>query len=81
MSDSTVCSMCDSARVNDELTTDNDFSCIDVGFMAVGYRMMLCSGDGKPLRLEIEHFVDGHWHLIGHYNPLFCPNCGADARL
>lgn len=70
------CYMCDSARTNEELTDDNDLSCISVGRMEKGYRMMLCAGDGKPLRLEVETWIDGQWHVIGVYNPPYCPNCG-----
>lgn len=55
-----ACYMCDSARTNKELTDENDFSCIPVGYFVDGYRMMLCAGDGKSLRLEIEHLNDDY---------------------
>lgn len=72
-----VCRMCDNARLNDELTDENDYSAVAVGNCTDGYRMMLCSGWGKPLRIEVEKWHDrAGWYKIGVYEPKYCPNCG-----
>lgn len=49
-----ACRMCYNARLDDELTDENDFSAISIGSCSNGYRMMLCSGYGRPLRIEVE---------------------------
>lgn len=36
------------ARLDDELTDENDFSAISIGSCSNGYCMMLCSGYGRP---------------------------------
>lgn len=72
-----ACRMCDNARLNDKLTDENDYSAITIGNCADGYRMMLCSGWGRPLRIEIEKWNEkAGWYKIGEYNPAYCPNCG-----
>ena len=38
---------------------------------------MLCSGDGKPPRIEFEEWNDkAGWGKIAEYRPRYCPNCG-----
>ena len=72
-----ACGMCYNARLDDELTDENDFSAIAIGSSVNGYRMMLCSGSGIPLRIEIEKWDERTgWYKIGEYNPKYCPNCG-----
>lgn len=46
-----ACRMCYNARLDDELTDENDYSAITIGSCTDGYRMMLCSGYGRPLRI------------------------------
>lgn len=71
------CRMCYNARLDDELTDENDFSAISIGSCSNGYRMMLCSGYGRPLRIEVEKWDEkAGWYKIGEYNPEYCPNCG-----
>ncbi len=72
-----ACRMCYNARLDDELTDENDFSAISIGSFTKGYRMMLCSGGGRPLRIEIEKWDEkSGWRKIGEYTPQYCPNCG-----
>ena len=72
-----ACRMCYNARLDDELTDENDYSAITIGSFANGYRMMLRSGWGRPLRIEIEKWDEkAGWHKIGEYNHKYCPNCG-----
>lgn len=72
-----TCRMCYNARLDDELTDENDFSAIGIGSCSNGYRMMLCSGYGRPLRIEVEKWDEkAGWYKIGKYNPEYCPNCG-----
>ena len=71
------CYMCDNAKINSELTDDNDASMIGVGKCTQNFRMMLCSGWGKPLRIDVEQWNERTgWYVIGRYEPKFCPNCG-----
>ena len=71
------CRMCLNARVDDELTDSCDLSYITIGDCGKGFRIMIASGDGKPVRILFEHrFGDGIWHLVGIYYPSYCPNCG-----
>ena len=74
-----ACGMCDNARINDELTDDNDYSARTIGKCADGFRMMLCSGWGRPLRIEVEQWDENvGWYRIGVYNPTHCPECGRE---
>ena len=71
------CDMCNNARIYDDLTNENDYSAISVGKSAKGNRIMFCSGDGKPLRIEFEKWNDkAGWGKISEYRPRYCPNCG-----
>lgn len=73
------CGMCYNARLDDELTDENDYSAICIGNSVNGYRLMLCSGWGKPLRIEVEKWEDKTgWFKIGHYYPKYCTNCGRE---
>lgn len=72
-----ICDMCYNARLDDELTDDNDYSARSIGDSDSNYRMMLCAGNGKPLRIEIEKWVfAAGWCNIGRYFPKYCPECG-----
>lgn len=74
---SEACRMCFNARLDNELTDENDFSAVSIGDSVNGYRLMLCSGWGKPPRIESEKWNDNMgWFKIGEYNFKYCPNCG-----
>lgn len=78
----TPCHMCDNARLNHELTDDNDYSSCTIGSYDKECRIMLSSGWGKPLRIEIERWNDkiGRWEDIGIYYPKYCPECGREIK-
>lgn len=72
-----VCVFCYNARLDDELTDDNDYSAISIDCNSDGYRMMFCSGWGRPPRIEAEKWNEKMgWKIIGQYIPKFCPECG-----
>ena len=53
------------------------FRSISIGSCSNGYRIMLCSGYGRPLRIEVEKWDEkAGWYKIGEYNPEYCLNCG-----
>ena len=76
------CYMCDNARLNHELEDYNDFSSSTIGSFSHDCRIMLSSGSGKPLRIEIARWNDKaqQWVDIGIYYPKFCPECGREIR-
>lgn len=61
-----------------ELTDDNDFSSCGVGESSMGTRFMISSGNGEPVRLEIDKFFEDYqeWYTVGKYYPKYCPECG-----
>lgn len=73
------CYMCDNGRINEHLTDDNDLSAICVGKCLKDIRIMYCSGDGKPPRIEVDEWKkEIGWYKVGIYYPKFCPNCGRE---
>ena len=78
----TPCYMCDNARLNNELTEENDFSSCGIGEFDKGYRTMLSSVYGKPLRIEFERWNGAvkRWEECGIYYPKYCPNCGREIK-
>ena len=76
------CYLCDNARLNDELEDYNDFHSSTIGSFSHDCRIMLSSGWGKPLRIEIARWNDDvqEWQDIGIYYPKFCPECGREIR-
>lgn len=78
MEDIKCCEFCLNARIDDELTDDNDFSSRGIGESEKGKRIMLSAGWGKPLRIETEHWNENRheWVMDGIYYPKFCPECG-----
>lgn len=74
------CGYCENALVSDYLDNTNDYACFSIGYMPDRKRMMLCTGYGKPLRIEIEEFNDqyGKWSTIGVYYLRYCPMCGRE---
>ena len=71
--------MCDNARINDDLSNDNDYSsyCLNSNKYA---KIMYSSGDGKPPRLEFEIWNNDHWSIANIYYPKYCPNCGREIK-
>ena len=74
------CYMCNNARIDDDLTDYNDFYSGTIGSFSHDCRIMLTSGSGKPLRIEIARWSDKRqqWEDIGIYYPKFCPECGRE---
>lgn len=68
--------MCDNAKVNPELTSENDLSYHILGTTYHGYRIVFRSGDNRATAILIEVVEDAEWRAIGEYRPLYCPNCG-----
>ena len=73
-----TCFMCDNACVNGELTDENDLSYHGVGECQEKFRIIIGSGDGKPMRILFEQWGGKYWGTIGIYEPKFCPNCGRE---
>ena len=61
-----------------ELTDENDFSSCGVGTSYNNTRLMITSGHGEPVRIEIDKFFEDYqeWHTVGKYYPKYCPECG-----
>lgn len=78
----TPCYLCDNARLNNELEDYNDFHSSGIGSFSKDCRIMLTSGSGKPLRIEIARWNDNvqQWEDIGIYCPKFCPECGREIK-
>ena len=76
------CYMCNNARLNDELDDDNDFGSFTIGNSVERYRIMLSTGWGKPLRIEVHKWVGkvGRWCTVAIYYPKYCPNCGREIK-
>lgn len=74
------CYMCNNALVDEELRDDNDYGCFCIGDMPRYKRIMLCTGWGRPLRIEYDEWNDqyGKWSTAGCYYPKYCPNCGRE---
>lgn len=76
--DSIPCRWCDNARVNPELTDENDFASYTIGEACKNFRIMFTVGSGKPPRIEFETWNNDHWSTVGVYYPKHCPNCGRE---
>ena len=61
-----------------ELTDENDSSSCCVGTSHNNTRLMISSGYGEPVRIEIDKFFEDYqeWHTVGKYYPKYCPECG-----
>ncbi len=72
------CRYCDNAKINGELTSENDFSSITIGRCEKYTRLMLSSGGYyNDVRIELEEFGPyDRWITKGIYYPKFCPECG-----
>lgn len=83
--DKAPCPLCDNARVNGELTDENDLHYRTVGVSEDGFRVMVGVGGGRPMRILFEQRRRVHpnrneeaWMTVGIYEPKFCPNCGRE---
>lgn len=74
------CHMCNSAFVDDELTSSNDLSYYSIGKSYDNHRMLIRSGAGKPVTVLVEQYDEksASWILVGYYKPNYCPNCGRE---
>lgn len=61
-----------------DLTDENDSSSCSVGTSYNNTRLMITSGHGEPVRIEIDKFFEDYqeWHTVGKYYPKYCPECG-----
>lgn len=75
-----ACHMCDNAKINEELEKFNDYSSCTIGSFDKECRIMLTSGMGKPLRIEIDRWNEKskRWETVGMYHPRYCPECGRE---
>lgn len=79
MSNVLACPMCDNARINPDLSDDNDLSYFPLsGHCPQICRFRLASGGGLPVRILFEMYSksDECWLTYGSYYPKFCPECG-----
>lgn len=72
------CYMCINARVVPELTDETDLSYHPVGDCDNGFRIMIGSGNRRPMRILFEQWNGEYWRSVGVYDPKFCPNCGRE---
>lgn len=74
------CPMCVNARIDDELTDENDFSSMSIGKADSGFRMSINAGYNKPVRICVEQWNDiiKENFQIACYYPNYCPNCGRE---
>ena len=73
------CHMCLNAYVDPNLTHDNDLSFHTIGKSSSKFRLMFRSGAGRPTEILFEEKALDNaiaWHLVGFYQPAYCPNCG-----
>lgn len=71
-----MCKFCLNARVNHELTDDNDLSYHGCGIATEMHRFLITSGNGKPTSILFEKRAQKEWITIGYYIPKYCPECG-----
>ena len=76
-----ACGMCNNAFTDPDLNSDNDLSFFGIGECEKGYRLLLRSGDGRPVEILVERWSDvAGWQTIGYYRPKCCPNCGRELK-
>lgn len=71
-----MCRFCLNARVDDELSDNNDLSYHTVGSTERDYRLMIRAGDLKPVAIISEYHTIVGWKMNSVYHPKFCPECG-----
>ena len=88
--DKIYCKYCFNARVYEPteeelldpfssiLTDENDFSSRSIGYCDKENRIMVSTGNGEPVRIEVERWIPqrSEWGIVGKYYPKFCPECG-----
>jgi len=74
------CHMCNNALIDEDLSEDTDYSAFTLAINKdENIRLMLCSGNRKPLRIEVETWRENYgWAKIDEYLPRYCPNCGRE---
>lgn len=70
------CKYCLNARIDDELTDNNDLSYHGCGSAITDYRCMIKSGGGRPTSIIFEEHTAERWNTIANYHPKYCPECG-----
>jgi len=73
-----ACGYCNNAKVDSRLSDDNDYSASCIGGGEDDYRLMLLSGNNRPLRLVSEKWRGGGWGKLTEYFPKYCPECGRE---
>ena len=60
------------------LDDDTDLSSCTIGASCEDVRLMITSGGGEPVRIELDKFLNNikEWHTFGKYYPKYCPECG-----
>lgn len=69
------CRFCFDATLEPDLE-GCDLSYHDVGESEQQKRIMIRSGNGKPMAIMFEELSGNQWHTVGIYEPKFCPMCG-----
>lgn len=64
-----------------DATIEPDLEGCDLSYHYVGEseqqkRIMIRSGNGKPVAIMFEELSGNQWHTVGIYEPKFCPMCG-----
>lgn len=64
-----------------DATIEPDLEGCDLSYHYVGEseqkkRIMIRSGNGKPMAIMFEELSGNQWHTVGIYEPKFCPMCG-----
>jgi len=64
-----------------DATLEPDLEGCDLSYHYVGEseqqkRIMIRSGNGKPMAIMFEELSGNQWHTVGIYEPKFCPMCG-----
>lgn len=68
-------------RICFDATIDPDIEGYDLSYHGVGRaekdnRIMIKSGNGKPMAIMFEKWNGNQWHTVGIYETKFCPECG-----
>ena len=73
-----MCKYCLNAKIDHDLTDNNDLSYHSCGSSITGYRCMIRSGADKPMSIIFEEHTPARWSTIANYHPKYCPECGRD---
>lgn len=73
------CNMCFNATVDPRLRGKNDLHYHPLGFTEENYAIYFRSGDGQATEIIFEDKkTKSESHLVGRYEPRYCPNCGRE---